>query len=338
MDREYVGIDLHRRRSVIVRKNAEGELLSKVHIDNDPMALAEAVAAAGPEPEVVLEATFGWYWAADRAGGDGRPCPSGPPVGEQLGEPAGQERRARRHRSGRLVAPGPAGRGVDRPAGGPRAAGDGPLPAQAGPAALRAQGPGPCGDGQARGDPGPVDMFGPGGTAQLDALDLPIGYSTPAGVVARPDRASTTARSSTWTGASPPSWPTTAAIGPSRPSTGSARYWPRCSWPRSATSPGSRPGSVVLVGGMTPRHRESDTKVRRGSITKQGSPAGALGRGRGGIEEPRRRRHQSRLPAHRRAAGPQHRPGRRRPARLLTLVYYGLRDGEIRCLAQADQG
>ena len=29
------------------------------------MALAEAVAAAGPEPEVVLEATFGWYWAAD---------------------------------------------------------------------------------------------------------------------------------------------------------------------------------------------------------------------------------------------------------------------------------
>jgi hypothetical protein len=47
--REYVGIDLHRRRSVIVRKNAEGELLSKVHIDNDPVAMAEAVAAGGPE-------------------------------------------------------------------------------------------------------------------------------------------------------------------------------------------------------------------------------------------------------------------------------------------------
>ena len=65
MNKEYVGIDLHRRRSVIVRKNAEGELVSKVHIVNDPVALAEAVAAAGPEPEVVLEATFGWYWAAD---------------------------------------------------------------------------------------------------------------------------------------------------------------------------------------------------------------------------------------------------------------------------------
>jgi hypothetical protein len=60
VEREYVGIDLHRRRSVIVRKNAGGELLSKVHIDNDPLALATAVAAAGPEPEVVVEATFGW--------------------------------------------------------------------------------------------------------------------------------------------------------------------------------------------------------------------------------------------------------------------------------------
>src|ERR1700730_17871013 len=65
VEREYVGIDLHRRRSVVIRKNAKGELLSKVHIDNDPLAMAEAVGAAGPEPEVVLEATFGWYWAAD---------------------------------------------------------------------------------------------------------------------------------------------------------------------------------------------------------------------------------------------------------------------------------
>src|SRR5436190_23072136 len=52
MEREYVGIDLHRRRSVIVRKNASGELIAKTHIDNSPLALAEAVAAAGPEPEV----------------------------------------------------------------------------------------------------------------------------------------------------------------------------------------------------------------------------------------------------------------------------------------------
>ena len=59
MERQYVGIDLHRRRSVIVRKSSDGELLSKVHID-DPITMAQAVSAAGPEPDVVLEATFGW--------------------------------------------------------------------------------------------------------------------------------------------------------------------------------------------------------------------------------------------------------------------------------------
>ncbi|MBV6702722.1 IS110 family transposase [Kitasatospora aureofaciens] len=63
--RQYVGIDLHRRRSVIVRQTAEGELLETVRIDNDPIALALEVAKAGPNPEVVLEATYGWYWAAD---------------------------------------------------------------------------------------------------------------------------------------------------------------------------------------------------------------------------------------------------------------------------------
>lgn len=65
VNKEYVGIDLHRRRSVIVHKNAAGELVSKTQIVNSPLALAEAVAAAGPEPEVVIEATFGWYWAVD---------------------------------------------------------------------------------------------------------------------------------------------------------------------------------------------------------------------------------------------------------------------------------
>jgi hypothetical protein len=83
VNREYVGIDLRRRRSVIVRKNADGELLSKVHIDNDPLALAEAVGAAGPEPEVVVEATFGWVRheaAYDRVGGRSPPvaCRSRP--------------------------------------------------------------------------------------------------------------------------------------------------------------------------------------------------------------------------------------------------------------------
>lgn len=43
MTKEYVGIDLHRRRSVIVHKNADGELVSKTQIVNSPLALAESV-------------------------------------------------------------------------------------------------------------------------------------------------------------------------------------------------------------------------------------------------------------------------------------------------------
>jgi hypothetical protein len=53
-EQQYVGIDLHRRRSVIVRMNDAGEVLAVTKIDNDPLALAMAVAEAGPDPEVSL--------------------------------------------------------------------------------------------------------------------------------------------------------------------------------------------------------------------------------------------------------------------------------------------
>jgi len=61
----YVGIDLHRRRSVVVVLDPDGARVSSRRVENSPMALAAAVGEAGPEPEVVLEATWGWYWAAD---------------------------------------------------------------------------------------------------------------------------------------------------------------------------------------------------------------------------------------------------------------------------------
>jgi hypothetical protein len=63
--RQIVGIDLHRRRSVIVRMTETGERLGTVRIDNDPVALATEMAQAGECPQVVLEATYGWYWAVD---------------------------------------------------------------------------------------------------------------------------------------------------------------------------------------------------------------------------------------------------------------------------------
>ena len=63
--RQIVGIDLHRRRSVMVRMDEAGNRLDTVRIDNDPMTLAAQIAKAGEAPQVVLEATYGWYWAAD---------------------------------------------------------------------------------------------------------------------------------------------------------------------------------------------------------------------------------------------------------------------------------
>lgn len=63
--RQFVGIDLHRHRSVIVCTTATGEELECVRIANDADRLAGVVVRAGEAPEVVLEATCGWYWAVD---------------------------------------------------------------------------------------------------------------------------------------------------------------------------------------------------------------------------------------------------------------------------------
>ncbi len=95
----------------------------------------------------------------------------------------------------------------------------------------------------------------------------------------------------------------------------------------------SRPEQLCSWAGLTPLHRESDTKVHRGRITKQGNTLvrwaaveavqrtrdGTIGRVRSRITE-RRGVNIGKVAAAR---------------KLLTLVYYGLRDGHIRCLAQA---
>jgi transposase len=62
---QFVGVDLHRRRSVIVRTTDRGDPLETVRISNDVDSLEKVMARAGEAPEVVLEATYGWYWAAD---------------------------------------------------------------------------------------------------------------------------------------------------------------------------------------------------------------------------------------------------------------------------------
>jgi hypothetical protein len=62
MGKEYVGIDLHRRRSVIYRMDEAGERIDCVRINNDPVWLAEEVGKAPKGSDVVIEATYGWYW------------------------------------------------------------------------------------------------------------------------------------------------------------------------------------------------------------------------------------------------------------------------------------
>jgi transposase len=63
--RQVVGMDLHRRRSVLVRMTEGGFKLETARIDNSPAALRAVLARAGSCPRVVVEATYGWYWAAD---------------------------------------------------------------------------------------------------------------------------------------------------------------------------------------------------------------------------------------------------------------------------------
>jgi hypothetical protein len=47
MDRRYVGIDLHRRRSVIYAMDAAGEQVFCERINNEPVRVLEIVSRAG---------------------------------------------------------------------------------------------------------------------------------------------------------------------------------------------------------------------------------------------------------------------------------------------------
>ena len=77
VSRQYVGIDLHRRRSVIVRIDEAGKVLGKAQVLNDPVEFALAMAGAGEGPEVALEATYGYVRHEapfDRVGCKGPPA------------------------------------------------------------------------------------------------------------------------------------------------------------------------------------------------------------------------------------------------------------------------
>ncbi|HZE15672.1 MAG TPA: transposase [Mycobacterium sp.] len=94
------------------------------------------------------------------------------------------------------------------------------------------------------------------------------------------------------------------------------------------------PAHLCSSAGLTPHHRESDTVVHRGHITKQGSKAVRWA----AIEAVQRHPTTAKTSADKQRIEAR---GRRNIAqvaaarKLLTLVYYGLRDGHIHALDRA---
>ncbi len=331
---EYVGIDLHRRRSVIVRRNQAGETLDTVRIDNDPVALAAELAKAGEHPEVILEATYGWYWAADVIQECGGTVHLAHPLGNNWGNRRvkNDERDATDLvdllRLGRLaeawVAPPPLrelreliryrAKLVHLRTN---------LKAQVH-AVLAKEGVAvPM-----------TDLFGVAGGHLLDDVHLGDAYRLRVNslreLIGHVDREIEVVENQVapiFAGdlgyhavqAIPGVGPVLAAIfvaeiGDISRFT-SARHL--CSW-----------------AGLTPTHKESDVTVHRGHITKQGSRLVRWA----AVEAVSRQRSATPIRVHHRRVGERRgkQIGRVAAARkLLILVYYGLRDGEIRCLTKA---
>jgi transposase len=332
MERRYVGIDLHRRRSVIFIMNDAGEKQSCVRIANEPLRLLEEVSKAGDNAEVVIEATYGWYWAVDVLQDNGFNVHLAHPAGNDWGKRRvkNDERDARDLadllRLGRLaeawIAPRPVrelrelvryrAKLVQLRTG---------LKAQVH-AVMAKEGV----------LPRYGEMFGPAGNAQLDAMVLADSYTNRVESLRdtivhydrevlmlercihqrlRHDRGYHAIQ------AIPGVGPTIAAILVAE--IGDVSRF------RNAEA-------LTSWAGLAPRHRESDTKVIRGPITKAGSKLVRWA----AIEAVSGRRGGTKLRADFDAIAERRGKYKARAAvarKLLTLVFYGLRDGEIRCLA-----
>lgn len=329
----YVGVDLHRRRSVIVVVDSDGTELWTKRIDNDPLTLGLEIEEAGPAPEVVLEATWGWYWAADviaEAGGNVH-------LAHPLGIKGFENRRVKNDRidarlladllrMGRLPESWIAPEGIRyqrelvryrRKLSQLRAGLKAQVHAVLGKEGLRP----------------PINhLWGPGGNAWLDETEMADAYETRVRSLRRLiktyDNEITRLDSriadefeghegyqviQQLNGVGP----VLAAIFCAE--LGDVERF------RSAKA-------VCSWAGLTPRHRESDTTVHRGSITKQGPPLVRWA----AIEAISKNHGDDHIRAHYQRVSERRGRNKGRVAaarKLLTLVYYGLRDGEIRSLA-----
>ena len=334
-DRQYVGVDLHRRRSVIVRMTPDGKRLGRpVRIENSPFELARQVASWGESPEVVLEATYGWYWAADVLADAGARVHLAHPLGVK----AFAYRRVKNDerdaadladllRMGRL----PEGWIAPRPTRELREAVRYRCKLVALRSGLKAQVHAVLAK---QGVQVPMsDLFGVGGLKMLDELQLDPPYqarvlSLRRLVDAYDFEIDVIAKRITTQLRHQPGYKAIRAINGVGPILAMVFVAEIGDITRF-----HRPQQLCSWAGMTPKHHESDTKVHRGRITKQGNTLvrwaaveavkrvrnGPVGRAQARISE-RRGGNIATVAAAR---------------KLLTLVYYGLRDGNIRCLAKA---
>jgi transposase len=269
---QFVGIDLHRRRSVIVRTTDTGEVLESVRIGNDADRLAEVIARAGEAPEVVLEATYGWYWAVDALQAAG----ANVHLAHPLGVKAFEYRRVKNDerdaldladllRMGRLaqgwIAP-PAVRELREL-----------VRHRAKLVALRSHCKAEVHAVLAKcGIQVPMtDLFGLAGTALLDRLDLPAAYAARVASLRRVMEGlefeiDVFAGLTRVRLATDPGYTAVRTIPGVGPVLGAVFVAEIGDVTRFATAP-----QLACWAGLTPKHHESDSHVRRGSITKQGS-------------------------------------------------------------------
>lgn len=336
MDRQYVGIDLHRRRSVIVRMDGAGDVLELVRIDNDPVRLAAEIAKAGPEPEVALEATYGWYWAADLLA----ECGARVHLAHPLAIKAFENRRVKNDRldatllaellrMGRLpegwIAPFEVRelrelvryrhKLVDLRSG---------LKAQV--HAVLAK----------EGVHVPMsDLFGLAGNALLDRLELDGAFlirveSLRDLIIALDNEVVMLDRRIHQQLHNDVRYRAVQQIPGVGPVIAAVFIAEIGDITRFAN-----PSQLASWAGLTPRHRESDTKIRRGRITKQGSRLvrwAAIEAVRSGPRSHHRLKSHYRRIAQRRGKNIAAVATARK---LLTLTFYALRDGEVRCLSRA---
>jgi len=335
MDRQYVGIDFHRRRSVIVRLSGSGERLGLHRIVNEPFELVQVLGLCGEAPQVVIEATYGWYWAVQLLQDLGAVVHLANPRALNWGD-----RRVKNDvndatdladmlRLNRLaeawIAP-PALRELREL-----------VRYRAKLVQLRSGLKAQVHAVMAKEGVIPVvsDLFGPAGTRQLDALALGGPFARRVrslrDLIAIHDREiSALDRDLHQHLKGHRGYEAVQeinGIGKISAAVLVAEIGDVTRFPS--------PAQLCSWAGLTPTHRESDLKTRRGHISKQGSRLvratliEAISRYHGGTL----------LDAQYRRIAKRRGANKARVAiarKVLTLVYYGLRDGEIRCLAPAE--